>query len=102
MRATRITVRYDDISSRISSGTTYASVLGQEGKRLLGRQWGGVWARDTVPRVTRETRARIVNIDSSTGPGIHWVAALDIGGQRYMYYNDPLGHHGETGRIPNR
>ena len=36
----------------------------------------------------------IVNIDSSTGPGIHWVAALDIGGNRY--YNDPLGHHGRS------
>jgi hypothetical protein len=38
----------------------------------------------------------IVNIDSSPGPGIHWVAALDIGGQRY--YNDPLGNHGKTQR----
>ena len=38
----------------------------------------------------------IVNIDSSLGSGIHWVAALDIGGQRY--YNDPLGHHGKAQR----
>ena len=38
----------------------------------------------------------IVNIDSSTGPGIHWVAALDVGGN--IYYNDPLGHHGKAQR----
>lgn len=71
-------------------------MLEQEGRRLLGRHLGGVWARDTVPWVTHETRAMIVNIDSSPGPGIHWVAALDIGGQRY--YNDPLGNHGKTQR----
>ena len=38
----------------------------------------------------------IVNIDSSTGPGIHWVAALDVGGNRY--YNDPLGSFGKAQR----
>jgi hypothetical protein len=38
----------------------------------------------------------IVNIDSSTGLGIHWVAALDVGGN--IYYNDPLGHYGKQQR----
>jgi len=38
----------------------------------------------------------IVNIDASTGPGIHWVGALDMDGQRY--YNDPLGSLGKAQR----
>ena len=49
-----------------------------------------------MPPLTSETRGRIVNTDSSTGPGQHWLAALDVGGQRY--YNDPLGHHGRAQR----
>ena len=40
--------------------------------------------------------AYIVNIDDSSGSGIHWIAALDIDKQRY--YNDPLGHYGEQQR----
>jgi len=59
-------------------------------------EWDGVFARDTVPPLDRRTRARIVNIDSSEGSGIHWVASLDVDGQRY--YNDPLGHHGKEQR----
>ena len=74
-------------------------MLEREGQQLLGPHWGGVWARDTVPAVTaftNNTTAMIVNIDSSTGPGIHWVAALDVGGNRY--YNDPLGSFGKAQR----
>ena len=49
-----------------------------------------------MPPVSRTQRVYIVNIDSSSGPGIHWVAALDMHGRRY--YNDPLGHYGKAQR----
>ena len=49
-----------------------------------------------MPTVQSRPTAYIVNIDHSTGSGIHWVAALDIGKQRY--YNDPLGHFGKQQR----
>ena len=42
------------------------------------------------------TQGYIVNIDVSTGSGIHWVAALDANGKRY--FNDPLGHYGKQQR----
>ena len=53
-------------------------------------------ARDTLPAVTPGPRAYVVNVDASTGKGIHWVAALDTGGQRAC--NDPLGRHGRAQR----
>jgi hypothetical protein len=59
-----------------------------------------VHARDTLPAVTPGPRAYVVNVDASTGKGIHWVAALDTGdrqgGQRA--FNDPLGRHGRAQR----
>eukprot|EP01047_Picozoa_sp_COSAG01_P057264 COSAG01_NODE_6599_length_3586_cov_264.457126_2_plen_88_part_00 len=57
---------------------------------------GGVFARDTLPAIHSETRAYVVNTDHAprpdgSGKGVHWVACLDMHGNRY--FNDPLGHH---------
>ena len=84
------------IASRIGRTTTYASTLEIEGKRLFGSQFAGVFARNTMPKISNQNMGYIVNIDDSSGSGIHWVAAIDIDGQRY--YNDPLGHHGKQQR----
>ena len=53
-------------------------------------------ARDTLPAVTPGPRAYVVNVDASTGKGIHWVAALDTAAGRA--FNDPLGRHGRAQR----
>ena len=87
---------YELIVGRIGNQTTYASTLEAEGKRLFGSQFAGVFARDTMPTVQSTPTAYVVNIDHSTGSGVHWVAALDSNGQRY--YNDPLGHYGKQQR----
>ena len=63
---------------------------------MFGTQFAGVFARDTVPPVSAQKRLYIVNIDHSSGMGIHWIAALDIDGNRY--YNDPLGFYGKKQR----
>ena len=49
-----------------------------------------------MKNISNQNMGYIVNIDDSSGTGIHWVAAIDIDGQRY--YNDPLGHHGKQQR----
>jgi hypothetical protein len=38
----------------------------------------------------------VVNTDESTGRGVHWLAAMDVDGQRY--FNDPLGMIGANQR----
>ena len=41
-------------------------------------------------------RVFVVNTDESTGGGSHWLAAMDVDGQRY--FNDPLGMIGAEQR----
>ena len=87
---------YDEITGRIGSRTTYASTLAAEGNRLFGNTFAGTFARDTLPPVSKQTRAYVVNTDKSTGSGVHWVAVLDVGGKRYL--NDSLGYYGKRQR----
>ena len=76
---------------------TFSSQLERVGKQMFGAQWGGVHARDTLPTVARTgRRGMIVNTDSSTGSGIHWIAVFDEDGQRAM--SDPLGKVGRQQR----
>jgi hypothetical protein len=63
---------------------------------MFGPQWGGVHARDTLPTVARTGRRdMIVNTDSSTGQGVHWIAVLDDGARAM---SDPLGAVGVAQR----
>ena len=84
------------MTARLGKDTTYASQLDREGSRLLGERWGGVWARDTLPAVSQSRRGYIVNTDSSTGPGVHFIAVLDDARRRY--FSDPLGAAGRAQR----
>ena len=74
--------------------TTYASDLDRVGRQQVGARWGGVLARDTMPPPGH--MFYVVNTDASTGGGVHWIAAMDSGGQRH--FNDPLGHIGKDQR----
>ena len=57
-----------------------------------------MWARDTLPVVSQSRRGYIVNTDSSTGPGVHFIAVLDDAGRRF--FSDPLGAAGRAQRAP--
>jgi hypothetical protein len=63
---------------------------------MFGNQWAGVHARDTLPTVSGGRRGMIVNTDSSDGPGVHWIAVVDVDGTRAM--SDPLGSVGRAQR----
>ena len=61
---------------------------------MFGKLWLGVFARDNLPAPT--DGVAVVNTDSISGRGEHWVAMLDVAGRRY--FHDPLGRHGRQQR----
>jgi hypothetical protein len=68
---------------------------------MFGHQFGGIFARDTLPSVLRGgRRGYLVNTDcllgNDCGKGVHWIAVMDLDGQRLM--SDPLGSVGKKQR----
>ena len=51
----------------------------------------GVFLRDTLPKRPRGKECGILNLDSSNGPGTHWVAWFKRGKDKY--YFDSYGLH---------
>ena len=82
---------YQKYARLLGKRTTYSSDIDRIGRQHFGPRWGGVLARDTLPP-PGHMRAYVVNTDASTGRGVHWIAALDVNGQRH--FNDPLGMAG--------
>ena len=63
---------------------------------MFGHQFGGIFARDTLPLVLRKgRRGYLVNTDcilgENCGKGVHWIAVMDLDGQRLMsvLFGDP-------------
>ena len=86
---------YQKYARLLGKRTTYASDIDRVGRQHFGARWGGVLARDTLP-APGHMRFFVVNTDASTGRGVHWLAAMDVDGQRH--FNDPLGMIGADQR----
>ena len=86
---------YQKYARLLGKRTTYASNIDKVGRQHFGARWGGVVARDTMP-APGHMRFFVVNTDASTGRGVHWLAAMDVDGQRH--FNDPLGMIGAKQR----
>jgi hypothetical protein len=69
-----------NIERSIGSKTTTTRQLQSAGKRLVGRQFVGVFASDRLPNLPPKHCA-IINVDGSNEPGSHWLAITD----KYMY-----------------
>ena len=85
----------------LGTGRTFASSLDRAGKKMFGHQFGGIFARDTLPSVLRGgRRGYLVNTDcllgNDCGKGVHWIAVMDLDGERLM--SDPLGAVGKQQR----
>ena len=85
----------------LGTARTFASSLDRAGKKMFGHQFGGIFARDTLPPVLRDgRRGYLVNTDcllgDDCGKGVHWIAVMDLDGQRLM--SDPLGSVGKKQR----
>ena len=85
----------------LGTGRTFASSLDRAGKKMFGHQFGGIFARDTLPSVLRGgRRGYLVNTDcllgNDCGKGVHWIAVMDLDGERLM--SDALGSVGKKQR----
>ena len=85
----------------LGTARTFASHLDRAGKKMFGHQFGGIFARDTLPLVLRKgRRGYLVNTDcvlgNDCGKGVHWIAVMDLDSQRLM--SDPLGSVGKKQR----
>eukprot|EP01045_Picozoa_sp_COSAG04_P031514 COSAG04_NODE_5858_length_1470_cov_1.499635_2_plen_103_part_00 len=87
---------YEQFAALLGRGTTYQRDIEKVGQRYFANHWAGVYARNTMPRISTERRVYIANADRAGGPGVHWLAVMDHDGDRYM--NDPLGAAGASQR----
>jgi hypothetical protein len=87
---------YERIAKKLGRSTTYSSEIEKVGSQLLGSNWGGVHAADTLPPVSENFQCYVCNVATTTdgSGGIHWLACVDQGGKRY--FNDPLGTAGKA------
>ncbi len=51
----------------------------------------GVYSRDTLPVHMSENETVVINYDTDSGQGTHWVAAINIPGHDYVYFFDSFG-----------
>ena len=54
-------------------------------------EFGGAFLRDTLPTITKLTEYCILNLDSSSGDGTHWVMWFKKGKDKF--YFDSYGVH---------
>ena len=87
---------YEHFAALLGRGTTYQRDIEKVGSHFFGNHWGGVFARNTMPRISTEHLVYIANTDRAGGPGVHWLAVMDQDGDRFM--NDPLGSVGSRQR----
>ena len=70
----------------VGNRTTYSSALHKAGRELLGNKFVGVFPSDRIPKLTKTSPYCILNLDSSDGPGSHWIA-LAYSGDKSMVYD---------------
>jgi hypothetical protein len=51
----------------------------------------GVFSRDNLPFTIRNDESGVINLDSSSGPGTHWVCYFNRQGLKHVYYFDSYG-----------
>lgn len=79
-----------DVEDTLGSGSTTDSDLADFGHSVIGQQFSGVYASDTVPsELSQGTHYFIVNRDRDGQPGSHWVGVVVKRGR--LYYYDSFG-----------
>lgn len=80
---------YNEILSRVEelvgNKTTYLQDLENQGKKLLGVKFYGVYPSDKIPRLNCIKKYAILNLDKSTEAGSHWVAIAKDGETTLLY-----------------
>ena len=82
-----------DAVKRVGHGSTTGSHdLERVGQGVFRKGWLGVVPRDMIP-ARRPSSYLICNLDTSRGPGTHWVCRY-VDGRGKAAWHDPLGHTG--------
>lgn len=62
------------IEKKMGKSTTYDYQLTKNGRKLFGRAFIGVFAADQFPKNIKNGQCFIINLDTSSEPGSHWLA----------------------------
>lgn len=77
---------HKNIYPLVGGGVTEDMELQRSGKKMLGRAFKGVYAADTLPSLSSGGPAYlIVNADSHSEPGSHWMGLAKSGNSLYFY-----------------
>jgi hypothetical protein len=75
-----------EVYPEVGDKVTTDSDLSATGRRLIGREFSGVYASDRIPKFKASgTTYYIVNIDRHDQPGTHWLALVRRGRDVYLY-----------------
>lgn len=74
------------IERQMGSGETHSDQLNRKGKALFGAQFRGVFPADRIPVLPFPSMC-IINLDTSTQPGSHWVACVKTSRRKAIYYD---------------
>ena len=70
---------------QLGNGVTYTSQLTDICNQLFSTSYRGTFSSDTLPKLSKARPYAIVNVDTSTQPGSHWVACCFIPGGILVY-----------------
>ena len=84
--------QYLNYLQQLPQGVTNLSQLTKLAERRFGTRFHGTYASDQIPRLS-PMQSCILNLDTSSGPGSHWIALVrGKGTQCYVY--DSFGRRG--------
>lgn len=80
---------YAIITKKYGNKETNTSQLLKIGKKLFGNKFKGVYASDQIP-IMKKNQYCIVNLDTSSNAGTHWVAVVKVN-KNLTYVYDSFG-----------
>jgi hypothetical protein len=75
----------DIVRPKLGFTTTFGRTLNNYMKKIVGSKFHGVYPSDKIPKLTNNKPYAIINLDTSTGPGSHWVAIAKSGANIIVY-----------------
>ena len=67
--------------------TTYENNILKFGKQFLKKEFSGVYASDTLPKLKSTSPYAVCNVDNSFQKGSHWLAVIRIGPNKILVYD---------------
>jgi len=75
----------DIVRTKLGFTTTFGKTLNNYMRKMVGSKFHGVYPSDKIPVLTSKKKYAIINLDTSTGPGSHWVAIAKSGPNIIVY-----------------